>query len=70
MVEPLAGVQLFIQDRSAYAVTQERLLVPIGLLETLIQMTDGEVTDLIGQLIEVHQPRAKRDLRKLRKARR
>jgi len=38
-VFPNAGVTLYIQEQWAYAVTSERALVPVALLESLAQMT-------------------------------
>ncbi len=66
VVFPQAGVMLFIQDQKAFAVTPERMLVPVAPLETLVQMTESEVTDLIGQILQVHQQQSQRHLRELR----
>jgi hypothetical protein len=65
-VFPRAGVTLYIQEQRAYAVTSERAIVPVALLETLVRMTDAEVIDLIERVVEAHQNRSRRPLRKLR----
>jgi hypothetical protein len=66
VVFPQAGVTLFIQNQKAFAVTPERMLVPVAPLETLVQMTESEVTDLIGQILRVHQQQSQLQLRELR----
>ena len=66
VVFPRAGVTLYIQDQQAYAVTSERAIVLVALLENLAGMTDVGVIDLIGRVLEVHQKRSRRPLRELR----
>ena len=65
-VFPRAGVTLYIQEQWAYAVTSERAIVPVALLESLAQMTDAKVTDLIERQLVAHQQRFRRPLRELR----
>ena len=65
-VFPRAGVTLYIQEQWAYAVTSERALVPVALLESLAQMTDAEVIDLIERQLVAHQHSFRRPLRELR----
>src|SRR5260221_2213125 len=65
-VFPRAGVTLYIEEQRAYAVTSERAIVPVALLETLVRMTDAEVIDLIERVVEAHQNRSRRPLRELR----
>jgi hypothetical protein len=67
VVFPRAGVTLYIQDQQAYAVTSERAIVPVALIENLAGMTDAEVIDLISRSLEAHQKRSsRRPLRELR----
>lgn len=66
VVFPQAGVMLFIQDRWAYAVTALQEIIPIALLETLANMADPEVVDLIGRVLAAHQQGTRRPLRELR----
>src|SRR5256886_14269429 len=54
-VFPNAGVTLYIQEQWAYAVTSERALVPVALLESLAQMTNAEVSELIERQLVAHQ---------------
>src|SRR2546430_9897571 len=65
-VFPYAGVTLYIQEQWAYAVTSERALVPVALLESLAQMTDAEVSELIERQLVAHQQDFRRPLRELR----
>src|SRR5256885_17242480 len=66
VVFPHAGVALYIQEQWAYAVTSERALVPVALLESLAQMTDAEVSELIERQLVAHQQDFRRPLRELR----
>jgi hypothetical protein len=63
---PRAGVALYIQDQQAYAVTAQRAIVRVALLETLVKMTDAEVIDLIERQLVAHQQESRRPLRELR----
>ena len=66
-VFPGAGVTLYIQDQWAYAVTSERAIVPVALLEELAEITDTEVISLINRVLEAHQKQSRRrPLRELR----
>lgn len=65
-VFPHAGVTLYIQEQWAYAVTAERALVPVAPLESLAQMTDAAVSELIERQLVAHQQRLRRPLRELR----
>jgi len=65
-VFPQAGVTLYIQDQQAYAVTAQRSIVRIALLETLVKMTDAEVIDLIERVLEAQQQESRRPLREMR----
>ncbi|OLB53793.1 MAG: hypothetical protein AUI01_11085 [Ktedonobacter sp. 13_2_20CM_2_56_8] len=65
-VFPNAGVTLYIQEQWAYAVTSERALVPVALLESLAQMTNAEVSELIERQLVAHQQDFRRPLRELR----
>jgi|SRR5258708_249826 hypothetical protein len=65
-VFPQAGVTLYIQDQQAYAITAERAIVPVALLETLVQMADTEVMDRIERALEAHHKQSRRPLRELR----
>lgn len=65
-VFPRADVTLYIQEQWAYAVTSERAIVPVALLESLEQMTDAEIIDLIKCQLVAHQQRFRRPLRELR----
>ncbi len=65
-VFPRAGVTLYIQEQWAYAVTSEQAIIPMALLETLVQMTDDEVIDLIERQLVAHQQSFRRPLRELR----
>jgi hypothetical protein len=63
------GVSAFVLEKARHlrdAVTSERALVPVALLETLAQMTDAEVIDLIERQLVAHQQRFRRPLRELR----
>src|SRR5438046_384359 len=66
VVFPRASVALYIQDRQAYAVTLERAIVRVALLETLVRMSDAEVIDLLERVLQAHQRPARRSLRELR----
>jgi hypothetical protein len=65
-VFPRAGVTLYIQDQQAYAITSERAIVPVALLETLVQLADAEVIDRIERVLESHRKKSRRPLRELR----